>query len=261
MQTLFFSLFLPILVTSLLGPGPDEPSSGGAGPRMTAPSDAKAPRTVGSVERLPDAVKREMSGVSHKEGCPVSLDDLRLVRVPYLDFDDERREGELVVHHTAAEDLRAAFVEMFAAGFQIERIERIDAFGGDDDASMAANNTSAFNCRPVIGRSKGFSRHSYGIAIDINPRINPYVSKSGKVSPPEGKQYADREVRGPGVIHRGDACHRALTTRGFAWGGAWRRTKDYQHFERPRPPASAPKAPPPAAPGKPAAEGSTGRQK
>jgi len=72
-------------------------------------------------------------------------------------------------------------------GFQIERITPIEEFNGDDDASMAANNTSAFNCRDVTGQPGKFSNHSWGRAIDINPLINPYV-KGDKIYPPEGRK-------------------------------------------------------------------------
>lgn len=102
----------------------------------------------------------------------------------------------------------------------------VEAFGADDDASMAADNTSAFNCRPITGGG-GWSLHSYGVAIDINPRENPYVSGS-LVLPPEGAAYLDRSAAVPGLIRAGDP----VVARGFAWGGYWSDPIDYQHFER-----------------------------
>ena len=54
----------------------------------------------------------------------------------------------------------------------------VDDFGADDAASMAGDNTSAFNCRSVAG-TRVWSEHAYGRAIDVNPVENLYVSRSG----------------------------------------------------------------------------------
>ena len=45
-------------------------------------------------------------------------------------------------------------------------------YEGRELASLNDNNTSAFDCRGVTGGSS-WSEHSYGTAIDINPRQNP----------------------------------------------------------------------------------------
>ncbi|MDD9205334.1 M15 family metallopeptidase, partial [Georgenia sp. 10Sc9-8] len=108
------------------------------------------------------------------------------------------------------------------------RMVPVDAYGGDDGASMAANNTSAFNCRTITGGS-GWSEHSYGRAIDINPLANPYVAGS-TVLPAAGWAYADRIRDAAGMIHAGDEVVRAFAERGWLWGGYWTYPKDYQHF-------------------------------
>jgi hypothetical protein len=108
----------------------------------------------------------------------------------------------------------------------------IDAYGGDDDASMADDNTSAFNCREVTGGA-GWSQHAYGLAIDINPLENPYV-RGDEVLPPAGQEYLDRDDVRPGMIIEGDDVVRAFTFRGFEWGGNFRTLKDYQHVAVPR---------------------------
>jgi hypothetical protein len=221
----------------------------GAALLVTTLHAAGAPeqQTMTRITPLPEDVRAEMIGVSWHEGCPVALDDLRLLKPRFVGLDGKPHIGELVVHHSAAEDVAAIFEELFAAGFRIERMQRIDAYGGDDDKSMAANNTSAFNCRPVAGRSKGFSRHAYGVAIDVNPRTNPFV-RPGKgpgggdrIDPPGGEAYLDRTQEVPGLIVKGDVVTKAFIRRGFAWGGNWRTMKDYQHFQRPLPkPADEP---------------------
>jgi len=122
----------------------------------------------------------------------------------------------------------AIFRDLYAAGFPIERMVPIDAYGGDDQASMRDNNTSGFNCRYVSGTTT-LSQHGLGRAVDVNPLVNPYV-KGSTVDPPEGAPYADRSGSYPGMIRSGDAVVRAFAAQGWKWGGYWSSGKDYQHF-------------------------------
>jgi D-alanyl-D-alanine carboxypeptidase len=175
-----------------------------------------------------------MRGVSWKEGCPVPIEDLRLVHSTYRGFDDRVHWGRMAVHHDVAARVVRALGKMYHAQFPIRRMELVDVYGGNDDLSMAADNTSAFNCRPKTGIPGQWSVHSYGRAIDINPVENPYV-KGNVVLPPAGSDYLDRADVRPGMITLGDVVEQAFTTEGFTWGGNWRTLKDYQHFERPAP--------------------------
>lgn len=191
---------------------------------------AATPACEVRIEKLPEAIRAEMTGNSWKPECPASLDDLRLLHVPYVGFDDALHEGELVVHAQLAQDFADIFCELFVARFPIERMTRIDAYQGSDDASMADNNTSAFNCRFVQGTTT-FSKHSWGAAVDINPRINPWVTKQG-VFPPTGATFVDRSKVHKGLIVDKELVHAAFLKRGFTWGGSWSASKDYQHFEK-----------------------------
>jgi poly-gamma-glutamate synthesis protein (capsule biosynthesis protein) len=170
---------------------------------------------------------------SHRAGCPVPLSDLRYLRLPYVGFDGEVRRGEMVVAARHAEDVVQVFEQLFEARFPIRRMVLVDEYGGDDDRSMAANNTSAYNCRPVAGTDR-WSEHAYGGAIDINPVQNPYVTGSSYV-PEEGAAYVD-VARGPGarpepgVIVADGVVVRAFDRIGWEWGGTWTSSKDYQHF-------------------------------
>lgn len=166
-------------------------------------------------------------GSSWHPGCPVPLADLRYVTVTYRDFAGSDQQGELVVAGSVADAVVATFHELYDDGYPIASMRLVDDFGGDDNASMSANNTSAFNCRPVTGGG-GFSEHSYGTAIDLNPVQNPYLSGS-LVLPEEGRQYLDRHSA-PGVIEAGDDVVTAFADHGFAWGGSWNGPIDYQHF-------------------------------
>lgn len=114
--------------------------------------------------------------------------------------------------------------------FPVEKVQPVDDFGGDDDASMAANNTSAFNCRRIEGRPGSWSEHAFGRAIDINPIENPQVTASGKVSPPAGERFKDRSAAGRGMIDANGPVVKAFEGIGWKWGGNWSGLKDYQHF-------------------------------
>ena len=101
----------------------------------------------------------------------------------------------------------------------------VDEFGADDIASMEANNTSAFNCRPVRG-GNSWSEHAYGRAIDVNPAQNPYQN-GDTVLAESGRRHVDRNSGGPGMIRAGDAVV-ALDAIGWGWGGSWFTPKDWQ---------------------------------
>lgn len=157
--------------------------------------------------------------------------DLREVRVTYWGYDGAAHVGGLIVHRSVASDVSGAFGKLYDGRFQIRRIHPVTVYGSDDDRSMAANNTSAFNCRGVTGGSS-WSEHSYGTAIDINPVQNPYVAVSGTVLPPSGKPWADRAVPVPGMVKPGGVVVRAFADIGWGWGGNWRTLKDYQHVSQ-----------------------------
>ena len=162
---------------------------------------------------------------SWRSGCPVPPSSLRRVEVTHLGFDGLDHQGVLVVHADHARAIVDVFSRLYANGFPIERMVPVDAYGGDDDASMAANNTSAFNCRAVTGGTR-FSEHSYGWAIDVNPVQNPYV-RGTTVLPPGG--HTDRSPA-PGRITAGDSTVQAFAAIGWHWGGYWSYPIDYQHF-------------------------------
>lgn len=197
----------------------------------TAPTvTSTAPATTTNPEFLftVNEVSAEELGASWREGCPVAPSDLSRVTLTHFGYDGSVREGELIVATVWAEDLASVFLTLLEAGFPIERVEPVSAYGADDDASMAANNTSAFNCRTVAGTSR-WSEHAYGRAIDINPLVNPYVSGS-QVEPPGGEAYLDRDPSVPGLIVDGDVVVEAFASIGWEWGGHWESVKDYQHF-------------------------------
>jgi hypothetical protein len=167
---------------------------------------------------------------SYRPGCPVAPAQLRGVRFAYWGFDGKRHLGELVVRDNVAPAIVTVFRELYRARFPLRRVTPIDAFHGSDDASMAADNTSAFNCRYAVAPGpKQWSAHAYGEAVDVNPVENPYL-EGGRVLPPAGRPFLDRARLRPGMASPGGELVRAFAAVGWQWGGRWRGSPDYQHF-------------------------------
>jgi hypothetical protein len=167
---------------------------------------------------------------SWRPGCPVGPADLRRVRLTYWGFDRRVHPGTLVVHEDVAGELRSVFARLYAARFPIRRMRVVDVYGGSDRRSMAADNTSAFNCRYAMAPGpRRWSAHAYGKAIDVNPVENPYVS-GGRVSPPAGEAFRNRSRVRRGMAVPGGVLVRAFDSIGWSWGGRWGGTPDYQHF-------------------------------
>jgi len=162
---------------------------------------------------------------SYRAGCPVGPGELRTVAVSHWGFDGKGRVGRIVVAKRVAPGVLTVFRTLWRAKFPIRRLRPVSAYRGSDDASMAADNTSGFNCRYVGGTSR-WSMHAYGEAIDVNPVENPYVLGS-TVSPPAGRAYLDRSRSRPGMAVRGGVLVRAFAAAGWKWGASF---GDYQHF-------------------------------
>jgi hypothetical protein len=175
-------------------------------------------------------VTREQLPHSWHQGCPVGPSSLRRLRVGYWGFDGKSRVGTLVVNRSAVGPLTVVFRRLYRARFPIRRMRPIDAYGGNDERSLAADNTAAFNCRNAVGPGpKRWSTHAYGLAIDVNPVENPYL-ESGRVHPRAGRAYLDRSNLRPGMAVRGGLLVSAFASVGWKWGGRWTGTPDYQHF-------------------------------
>lgn len=168
---------------------------------------------------------------SWRAECPISLDELSYLTPQYWGFDHQAHQGVLIVHQTLAVEVAEIFAILYVHRFPIEQMKTMEVFNDDDDLSMAANNTSAFNCRGVTGQPGIFSQHSYGRAIDINPRINPYV-KGDIILPLNGEIYVDRNKPSPGKITKESLVYQLFTDRGWDWGGDWPDLQDYHHFEK-----------------------------
>ena len=162
---------------------------------------------------------------SYREGCPVGPAALRTVHVSYWDFAGRPQLGKVVVARRHAAAMVAVFRKLWAARFPIRQLRPVSAYRGSDDASMEADNTSAFNCR-LVGGTNRWSMHAYGEAVDVNPVENPYV-RGSTVSPPAGRAYLERGRYRKGMAVRGGVLVQAFASVGWKWGASF---GDYQHF-------------------------------
>lgn len=180
-------------------------------------------------------------GISYHENEQISPAELRYLRIPYIDFCGETRTGEMICNHRIAMQLLDIFHTLYERRYPLERIQLVDDFQADDDLCCLKNNTSCFNYRTIAGTDT-LSRHALGMAVDVNPFFNPYVTyinenidaASGmrvRISPPGSEAYADRERDFPHKLGPGDLCYELFMSHGFTWGGDWTHCKDYQHFE------------------------------
>ena len=165
---------------------------------------------------------------SWRTGCPVHHRDLVAVEFPHWTPAGARTTGVLIVRRDVAGHVAYVVRTMFGTAFPLTSARPIDDFGGDDDRSMAADNSSAFNCRTVAGTTT-WSQHAYGTAVDLNPVRNPYV-KGSTVEPPAGTGWLDRTDIRPGMLVEGGPAVVAFDRLGWGWGGRWQSAKDYQHF-------------------------------
>jgi len=212
-----------------------EPTPASTAPTTAATPAAPAPATVGGVRRPATVhpVTAADLGPAWRPGCPVGPDGLRRVELDHLGMDARIHRGSLVVDAGLVDEVIAIFDELLRLGYPIERMRTVDHYpDASDEASMADNNTSAYNCRDIPGTGQ-WSWHAWGRAIDLNPLLNPYLDEHG-VAPHNAGPYLDRNRIDPGLLHDGDAAVRVFTDRGWRWGGHWRNPVDYQHFERHR---------------------------
>ncbi|MCL2573030.1 MAG: M15 family metallopeptidase [Defluviitaleaceae bacterium] len=181
-------------------------------------------------ESLPEHIKEFIKGVSFKEDTPFGYEELTYLTISYVDFGDNNCLGDMIVATKIGDEVLDIFRELYAIRFPIHQICLVDHYGANDEASMSANNTHAFNFRRIAG-SETISRHGYGMAIDINPVQNPYIRKND-ILPMAGIGYLNRNNVRSGMIVHGCPAYNAFVSHGWTWGGDWDTPKDYHHFEK-----------------------------
>ncbi len=207
---------------------------------VAGPGPGDGPTYRWRIGPIPAARRAIMQGTTLHPDCPVGFDDLVQLSLDHWGNDARVHRGTLIVHRDVATDVAKAFGQLFDARFPVHSMRPASDFAGIDEATMDANNTSAFNCRPVAGTDRP-SEHSLGTAIDINPRVNPWMRwgyddkrkiERWFVEPESGRRYVDRPEDAPGIILPGGVVDRAFKAIGWGWGGDWDDKKDWQHVSR-----------------------------
>ncbi|MEU0022681.1 M15 family metallopeptidase [Streptomyces rochei] len=214
-------------------PGTDSYETASARPSRTPsliPAPSPAPSLDAVVTSITDAQwSRMVKAGLWRKGCPDVRDQLRRVEMNYLGFDGEVHRGVLVVNADVTASVVRIFTRLFEEGFPIRRMEPMEVYDGDLNASLAADNTSAFNCRRPDQINAPFreSPHANGRAIDINPLENPWINLRTKKWSPSA-EYAER-TEGKGKILKGGLVWRAFTEEGWVWQDI--KVPDYMHFD------------------------------
>ncbi len=165
--------------------------------------------------------------------CPFSFSRLTLLELSHYNFDGKVTKGQMVVFDVVADEVITIFQKLYESKFPIAKICLIDAYNGNDEASMEDNNSSCFNFRCIAGTTT-ISLHGLGMAIDINPIQNPYLILNEKkeiaqLFPKLGNNYLDRYDKRPGMV---EDIADIFKAHGFkAWGGEWHDCIDYHHFQ------------------------------
>ena len=211
----------------------DEPTTGDDPATLERHSEPLATTITAAnaeITRIPDRQwKRIVAVGAWRPGCPAGRSELRRVDVNYVNFDGEVRRGALVVNRDVAASVARAFTKLFQARFPIRRMVPVEAYGGDVNKSLAADNTSAYNCRQLnqINAPVPKSPHANGRAIDINPRENPWTDLRCDCWLPSPRNR--ERVPGPGVILRHGLVWRVFHREGWVWQDI--DVPDYMHFD------------------------------
>lgn len=196
----------------------------------------------GKIEPIKEEIKTLMRNVSMPDGAKIFYEDLAYLTIPHYNFHNQKTVGHMIVNKVIAEEVLSIFEELYEIQYPIERMELIDyflpyvseEFPTLDDASMGKNNSSCF-CYRMIDGTDEISKHAFGLAIDINPLLNPWV-RNGIFTPSNAKPYLNREpnfenlIINRALIHHGDEIFKIFSKYGWLWGGDWEGKKDYQHF-------------------------------
>jgi len=216
-------------------PSSDSPGAAASegAPGTTEPTDPVAATAPGNpvITRIPDGQwKRIVQTGTWRPGCPVGRRDLRRLEIDFVTFDGTVERGVLVAHRDSIRDLADILGVMYQQGFPMERMTPVERFGGDVNRSLAANNTSAFNCRKPgqINAPVKESPHANGRAIDINPVQNPWRDPRCACWNPAGGK-GTRSLEGPGVIRKGSPVVALFEERGWVWQNI--DVADYMHFD------------------------------
>jgi hypothetical protein len=151
---------------------------------------------------------------------PSQSSPLAYIQFLHHDFNEGVSTGELIVHSSIARDVAEIMSALFKAQFPIEKARLLEYYP-DTDLSMEDNNSSAFS-----------PEHPLGIAIDLNPLVNPYHNIHSRVVVPKmADPHLYRCDNIKGMIKRDDPVVTAFKSKGWLWRGDSRNPVNYKRFE------------------------------
>lgn len=159
------------------------------------------------------------------------LDELVLLDVRYFSTDDKIHRGQILVNKRIEKNIEHIFEFMLEHEFAVYQAVPIVKFDWDDMKSMKANNSSGFCYRDVMN-TKRKSKHSTGMAIDINPLFNPIRWKSPNKHRPNIPEGAVLDTTNNGTLYPNHPVVEEMKRLGFKWGNQFRRYWDDHHFEK-----------------------------
>jgi hypothetical protein len=190
---------------------------------------AQAPLFSAPISPLTAQQRAAMTGKSWKPGCPVSLDDLASVRVTYWGFDNQTHQGTIVLHKRFAQEAYDIFGQLYSARFPIYKIDTWENYGPDVYAEQDI--TVGFYCERADDDPTQWSSHAYGLAIDLNPRENPFQNPKSGWWPQSSAVFAPRD-NGQGKISPDSPAFRIFMRHRWVWGGFSAGDPDLMHFTK-----------------------------
>lgn len=155
------------------------------------------------------------------------IDELQLIDVLYYSTDEKLHKGQILTNEKIVDDLKTVFNEMLDEKFVVAHAIPIVNYNWDDNLSMQDNNSYSF-----CYRNASFSKHSTGMAIDINPYFNPVCWKEGyanRINKPIG---AKKDTTINGTFSSSHPVLKEFRRLGFFWGHNFKAKHDDHHFEK-----------------------------
>lgn len=181
-----------------------------------------------TIQAIPAPIEHQMKGVSYKPNCPVPISQLRYLTLPYYGVDHKKHTGHLIINKMLATETVSIFEALYHQKIVIAKMLPYSNFKVTEYAKN--NDTVGFYCRPDQGNSNVWSKHAYGLAIDINPLWNPYLECHQKPWPEGSEPFVNRHKRAE-QIQLGGPTFTIFAQHGWIWGGTWQQ-KDTMHFQK-----------------------------
>lgn len=154
-------------------------------------------RGRGTWEEVPEEIAQKIEGSSVMDDSPITASDLAYLTLPYCDFDGQVSTGHMLCSKAIADEVLDIFEELFFNTYPIHSIEIAEDFADKqtavlttlEAASKGSNNTT---CLMYKKNGDELDKSAYGMAIDINPLLNPDTTGTDTM-PRNAIRYKDRE--------------------------------------------------------------------